>query len=1006
MEPTGPISQKNPGAARREHNSGLQETLPPVLLGRLHLSRPSHVPLIVNKASDGVTSERAAASEPPFSARKPLLAAARAAAATPRALSSRATSRGSAGSVTATGSTLHEDHKPKHFTAWTQLRTRELAPMPDVEELLGIGPAVSFGHGLLWPGTFQQYAIGWMPGMSLTGACLGVAEFGRLLRENHVILDYASRCRILELAVGRGAQIIDFPALLSFVEATARSVTLAEDLRASGGPRRGRRKRVRRPEKAKETNEAADKAYEQIEINPMRACVLEVGGEKLHFCLEPKEVTNRGEVEDCAANLSGMCRACTERISKFAQLIGEDGTYVAFNQEVTEKNVDAIRANRDQQEHSPEVSAYHFIVVDREFAMRYPTLQGGFQHVHFTFGDLTPPHVAAKIKQLSNYMNGSFDNRFQKLIDDPASLNIIQEEIPNLVRPDHWKAVTSWAVNFVAKAEGRKWSELPIHKKFEIMAFAMLSGRSHGAIHTDMQQAGNLVDFMTDAHSRAALRALMDDRSNPETYQVSRVAGILRDKAVTSQCTVTLTWGGEGQPNKSDLDLHTMVDGVELYFSRKVVGKCKLDFDANAQTVEAFPAENISLNQPGTFPIKVNNYRNRDSASVPFQVTVKKPGSSQVYTDVWPKDRAPGRLMEVCTVTVTPEDLVEEPVELSAAEQKRLAAKEEEWMRMVGEPRSAVATDANIADTEGLEMILVKSATAFKPSSRGSAQAAFASMLTAPVKREDGKASLADRCKRGSLSGLIEHISETPCSLMVDPRNFVPGYVTHLQTETDVLFENLAINVYHRKNELPQAPRSDEQSTVRFDASWGVSSMAAVHGFIKLKNLCFMVLKGAHLPKDPSWPRGGGMYPTNLKPEAHHHRSKWVSFHALVLPEEPATGVPLIGSALVGFPSFRFILDGKEISDGTCVIQRRESCTVRANRSCLAKYRDRDGEGQLCREDYMRLVRDRGQVPRTPEEFHDLHRQVAFCREDGLPGPLDFAAFIRFVTYLSGAGCA
>ena len=27
---------------------------------------------------------------------------------------------------------------------------------------------------------------------ALQGACLGVAEFGRLLRENHVILDYAS----------------------------------------------------------------------------------------------------------------------------------------------------------------------------------------------------------------------------------------------------------------------------------------------------------------------------------------------------------------------------------------------------------------------------------------------------------------------------------------------------------------------------------------------------------------------------------------------------------------------------------------------------------------------------------------------------------------------------------------------------------------------------------------------------------------------------------------------
>lgn len=665
---------------------------------------------------------------------------------------------------------------------------------------------------------------------------------------------------------------------------------------------------------AKEVNEAADKAYDQIEINPMRACAVEVDGKTLHFCLEPKEVTNRGEVEDCAANLSGMCRACTERISRFAQLIGEDGMYVAFNQEVSEKNVNAIRANRDQQERSPEVSAYNFVVVDREFATRYPAHQGGFQHVHFTFDDLTPPDVAAKIKQLSNYMSGSFDNRFQKLIDDPASLRIIQEEIPNLVRPDHWKAVTSWAVNFVAKAEGRTWSELPMHKKFEIMSFAMLTGRSHGFIHTDMQQAGNLVDFITDAHSRPALRALMDDRSNPETYQVSRVAGILRDKAVTSLCTVTLTWGGEGQPNKSDLDLHTKVDGVELYFSRKVVGKCQLDFDANAGTVEPFPAENISLNQPGTFIIRVNNYCNRDSASVPFQVTVKKPGSSQVYTDVWPKERAKGNFMEVCTVTVTPEDLVEESVELSAAEQKKLAAKEEEWMRMVGEPRSTVATDADIADTEGFKMVLVKSTT-FSPSNRGSAQAAFASMLTAPPARPEGKATLATRCKLDSLPGLIEHVSETPCSLLVDPRNFVPGYVTHLQTETDVLFENFAINVYHRKNELPQAPRSDEQSTVRFDPSWRVSSMAAVHGFIKLKNHWFMVLKGAHLPKDPSWPRGGGMYPTNLKPEAHHHRSKWVSFHALVLPEEPATGgTPLIGSALVGFPSFRFTLDGKEIS--------------------------------------------------------------------------------------------
>ena len=271
-------------------------------------------------------------------------------------------------------------------------------------------------------------------------------------------------------------------------------------------------------------------------------------------------------------------------------------------------------------------------------------------------------------------------------------------------------------MNFVAKAEGRTWSQLAVHEKFQIMAFAMLTGRSHEAIHTDMQQASNLVDFIEGAEGRAALRALMDDRSNPETYQVSRVADILRAKAVTSLCTVTLTWGGDGQPHKSDLDLHTTVSGRELYFGNKSVGKCTLDFDANASTVEKFPAENISLNQPGTFTFRVNNYNNRDQTDIPFQVTVKKPGFTEVHPAVWPKSRAKGNYMQVCSVVVTPEDrvhghstvqedargpvprvfstctspedLVEKPVELSVAEQKKLAAKEEEWGRMFGVPTS------------------------------------------------------------------------------------------------------------------------------------------------------------------------------------------------------------------------------------------------------------------------------------------------------------------------------
>lgn len=37
-------------------------------------------------------------------------------------------------------------------------------------------------------------------------------------------------------------------------------------------------------------------------------------------------------------------------------------------------------------------------------------------------------------------------------------------------------------------------------------------------------EASNLVDFMDSAESTSALATMMDDRSNPETYMVSRVA--------------------------------------------------------------------------------------------------------------------------------------------------------------------------------------------------------------------------------------------------------------------------------------------------------------------------------------------------------------------------------------------------------------------------------------------------------------------------------------------------
>lgn len=658
-----------------------------------------------------------------------------------------------------------------------------------------------------------------------------------------------------------------------------------------------------------ESNPAFDRfVYDQIESNKLLPCQVSIEEKRVSFCLQPK-ISLGEQANRCAAILTGNCRTCMRRIPKFAQLLGAGGNHVAFCQEITDPNLDEIRRMRDSCRSSNDVSDYKLIVIDAEFMADYPITVGPWEHIHFSCDQLTPDDLAAKLKELMPYLNGSFENRFQKLVDDPSSLQVIQNAIPSLARPDHWRSVTSWAVQFVAKAEGRSWAELAAHQKFQIMVFAVLTGRSHGSIHLDMQQASNLVDFMDDAHNTAALRTMMDDRSNPETYQVSRVAALLRDKCVTSSCTVTLTWGGEGHPHKSDLDLHTKVMGKELFYGCKQVGMCKLDFDANASKVEKNPAENISLNQAGTFEFRVNNFVNRDGKDVPFEVTVRKPGFNEVHAGVWPAKRKASDFIHICTVRVTKEDLEDKPVELSETEQKSLANKEAEWNRLVGEPRSIVASSVDV------ELSLVKAEAPAKGKHsppQMSAQEVFSQILAG--KPTPQKSTLAERCELETVSGLIRYVTRNSCTLQVNPRDFVPAYVTSIETKTEVLGGKYPINVYHRKHEPPQQPRTDEPSTARFDQCWGVSAKASVHGFVQLQGVWFMVLQGAKLPRDPSWPLGAGMYPTHLIPELHHHRSKWTSFHSLVTPDSHDSGVPLIGSALVGFSSFQLILNGRNIS--------------------------------------------------------------------------------------------
>eukprot|EP00435_Cladocopium_sp_Y103_P066884 s320_g29.t1 len=145
----------------------------------------------------------------------------------------------------------------------------------------------------------------------------------------------------------------------------------------------------------------------------------------------------------------------------------------------------------------------------------------------------------------------------------------------------------------------------------------------------------------------------------------------LHQHGVSSPCTVTLLWGQNGSPYKSDLDLMTWVDGTKLFYGTEglQVGNCKLDFDRNAGEgdLRKDPAENISLGQTGTFAIQVTNFCDRDNADIPFKVLVRRSGQvseAEIYDRVWKRGRQKDDPIEVCTVTVSEEDLKVKAIQL------------------------------------------------------------------------------------------------------------------------------------------------------------------------------------------------------------------------------------------------------------------------------------------------------------------------------------------------------
>eukprot|EP00439_Symbiodinium_sp_Y106_P052695 s762_g7.t1 len=174
--------------------------------------------------------------------------------------------------------------------------------------------------------------------------------------------------------------------------------------------------------------------------------------------------------------------------------------------------------------------------------------------------------------------------------------------------------------------------------------------------------AGSMSGSSTCSSPPASLASLQVQNgaaiSKPRRHAGGRpLRELLREMPMTSPCTVSLLWSRDADLDQLALSFRIWLNGRELNCSSR-----KVDIGTNTFQVQRNPAENISLNQVGTYDVKVESL-SRNIVDVPFKVVVRRSGQeAEVYEGVWPR-RAAKSLMDVCQVTVEPEDLFEQSPE-------------------------------------------------------------------------------------------------------------------------------------------------------------------------------------------------------------------------------------------------------------------------------------------------------------------------------------------------------
>ena len=580
--------------------------------------------------------------------------------------------------------------------------------------------------------------------------------------------------------------------------------------------------------------------------------------------------------------------------------------------------------------------------------------EGSFMHWTVTPTRVTAPDVAQKFEKLSRYV-GSMDTRLAKLTEPEAlqSVAIMAEEQHGLDRPDHYAACLRWVQGVQRMAAeqcssgGGSFEKMSHADQYRLRVLAIMSGRVEGTAHLDFHQADNIVDFCL-LPSRDALRAEMDRRSHPQFYMVSQLNRKLASAGVVSKWIIGLTWNGEFA---DDLDLHVITpSGTQIFYGNKRGDGCTLDFDANVNTGEAQPCENISV-RPGTYRVKVNNFTRRTfGRPVPFQIVCRQEGTADVvYDGAWGVNQQKGQMTEVCTHTFTEVGVATPTMSANAA--SRAKALDGEWATRVGEPSATIATVESMRGKPGLEMVVCGNGAKGKGGSAAACGApehvgrAFMEMAVSPransAAAEGGstrKRYLSESCRKqpATVKELIAHLKANPSAILaVQLRDHAPGYLVDIACKNEGVRKSSLPASCHFKDKFtyPGKPVVGSTAAVgnaRLDATWllrgpsgqvGGGGRVTVSAVAEMSGVTFLALKGASLPRAAgagagAFPLSSGFYPTDLAAEYHAHRERWAYYHTQLKPSMPQPGkacVPMVGCFLTADSAVVY-LDGVKLT--------------------------------------------------------------------------------------------